>query len=127
VRQADSRHSLTISWQHRPAVDRMLLATPLGQNVAELTRDATGARLVLADGRSYVAANWESLSETLFGSRLPLDSLPAWLAGQTGSAPTGWQATVLDPQGVAAVGPTMVEFARGDLAVRLRIDSWSAP
>ena len=127
MRQADIRHSLTISWRHRPAGDRMLLATPLGQNVAELTRDATGARLVLADGRSYVGANWDSLSEALFGSPLPLDSLPAWLAGQVGPAPTGWQATVLDAPGAAAGGPTMVEFARGEFAVRLRIDSWSAP
>ena len=105
----------------------MLVATPLGQNVAELTRDATGARLALADGRRYFAPDWESLSETLFGSRLPLDSLPAWLAGQAGSAPTGWQATVLDAPGAAAAGPTMVEFTRGEFAVRLRIDNWSAP
>ena len=78
VRVDQARHFANIMWRHGTDGDEVLLTTPLGQGVAELSRSAAGARLRMADGKEYFAADWEELASRLFGSRLPLDQLPRW-------------------------------------------------
>jgi outer membrane biogenesis lipoprotein LolB len=95
--------------------------------VAELTRDASGARLVTADRREFAASDWEGLAAKIFGFRMPLDQLPDWLAGNAPAAVSGWHVMYLDYESDAADAlPTLVEVKRNDLELRLKIDSWGA-
>lgn len=125
VRESQSRHYANISWRHDPGRDEILLTTPLGQGVAELSRDARGARLVTAERREYAAADWEGLSEQVFGARLPLDDLPKWLSGRAPPAASGWRVQYLEYQSEAADAlPTLIEARRGDVELRLKVSEW---
>lgn len=126
VRQGDSRYSAHLDWRHDEAHDEILVTTPLGQGVAELVRDGDGARLTLADRRQYAAADWQALSEQVFGVRLPLAGLPRWLLGDPPDAGSGWRIEILDREAAAANPlPTFIELRREDVELRLRIDDWS--
>ncbi|MBU1236721.1 MAG: outer membrane lipoprotein LolB [Gammaproteobacteria bacterium] len=125
VRESQSRHYANIAWRHDAARDEILLTTPLGQGVAELSRDARGARLVTADGKSTVAADWEGLAEEVFGTRLPLNDLPEWLAGHAPSLVSGWRVEYLEYQSDAPDAlPTLIEAQRGDIGLRLKVSEW---
>lgn len=125
VRQGEVRHQARIDWRHEAAHDEILLATPLGQGLAEIVRDAAGARLVLADQRRFAAADWGDLSEEVFGFRLPLQSSIHWLLGDE-SVTEGWRMTVLERESAAPHAlPTVIELKRDDIAVHLRIDEWN--
>lgn len=126
VRQGEIRHHANIYWRHGSGRDEILLTTPLGQGVAELSRDASGARLVMADRREYAAPDWETLSARVFGSPLPLDGLPAWLSGRPPAVGNGWRIDYLDYQSEAADAlPTLIELKRDEMELRLKIDEWS--
>jgi outer membrane lipoprotein LolB len=126
VRQGETRHYANVTWQHDRGSDSILVTTPLGQGVAELSRDVAGARLVTADHREIVAPDWESLAKRALGARLPLDDLPAWLTGHPPPPGSGWRVDYLDYQSEAADAlPTLIEIRRDDLYVRLKIDHWS--
>lgn len=125
VRQGETRHHVRIDWRHAAAGDEVLLTTPLGQGVAEILRDAAGARLKLADGRQFAAADWDALSAEVFGFRLPLDASVRWLLGGARDA-EGWRVSVLERENEQPDAlPTLIEFERDDIAVRLKIDEWS--
>ncbi len=125
VRRGDFRHHLKVDWRHHPERDEILLSTPLGQGVAELVRDAAGARLVLADRRTFVAEDWGALAERVFGFRLPLAASSRWLIDPT-AAPEGWRMQVIEREGAAPDAlPRLIELERDDIHVRLRIDAWS--
>lgn len=126
VRQGENRHHLNISWRHEAASDTILLTTPLGQGVAELGRNASGARLTMADRRQFGAADWEALAEQLLGIRLPLNDLPAWVTGHGAEAAGGWRVEYLDYQSSAPDAlPTQLELTRDGIEVRIRIDEWT--
>lgn len=58
------------------------LFSPLGQTMATASVGAAGARIELADGRHFEAADPDSLTEQSFGWRLPLSRLTDWLEGR---------------------------------------------
>jgi outer membrane lipoprotein LolB len=125
VRESQSRHYANISWRHAETHDEILLTTPLGQGVAELTRDASGARLSTADHKEYNAADWESLSEQVFGTRLPMDDLPAWISGRAPPAGSGWRVEYLEYQSDAPDAlPTLIEARRANVELRLKVSDW---
>lgn len=135
--RGDTHHYANISWRHAPAGDDIVLTTPLGQGVAQLSRSAEGARLKVADGRVVAAADWEELSARVFGFALPLEGMPRWLLGdvaatqrdgkdrpQTALA-NGWVIRYLGYESDAADAlPVLVDFRRDDIEVRLKVDSW---
>jgi outer membrane lipoprotein LolB len=124
VRQGEARHHVNVDWRHSIAVDEILLTTPLGQGVAEIVRDAAGARLTLADRRSFTASDWSALSQQVFGFPLPLNASSRWLLGDVG-ATEGWRVTVVERESAAADAlPAVIELERDDIAVRLKIDEW---
>lgn len=124
VRQGETRHHVNVDWRHDARSDAILLTTPLGQGIAELVRDAGGARLTLADKRSYAAADWGALSQQVFGFPLPLGASPRWLLGELG-ATEGWRVTVVERESAAVDAlPTVIELERDNIAVRLKIDEW---
>ncbi len=68
-------------WAHFAANDEILLFTPLGQAVAEITRDAEEVRLITSKMEGYYANDVEALTEQILGWRLPLDGLRYWIQG----------------------------------------------
>lgn len=125
VRQGETRHHVRVDWRHAVDRDDILLTTPLGQGIAEITRDASGARLVLADRREFAAADWSGLSEQIFGFRLPLDTSARWLLGDA-TPVEGWRVTIVERESnVADALPGIIELERDDVSVRLKIDEWS--
>ncbi len=125
VRQGEARHHVRIDWRHAVDSDEILLSTPLGQGVAELTRDAGGARLLLADRRRYMADDWDSLAQQVFGFALPLGAATRWVLGDLAET-AGWRVTLLARENDATDAlPTELELERDDIVVRLRIDEWS--
>lgn len=126
VRQGDKNYHVNIAWQHEPTRDEMLFTNPLGQGIAQLYRDAVSARLEMKGRSEVVAFNWEALAADIFGMRLPLDQLPRWVLGQPADPALGWRVAVLDYASPAADAlPTLIEFRRDDIEVRLKIDEWS--
>lgn len=137
ARQGETRSHVNFSWRHRREADDILLTTPLGQGVAELTRDARGARLATADRQTAAAADWEGLSAQVFGFALPLSTLPRWLLGDVAATvrdaagrpqqalADGWDIRYLAYESPAADAlPTLVEFRREDIELRLKVDEW---
>ena len=141
VSQGQQRHAVNITWQHSAARDEIFLATPLGQGLAELTRDAAGARLTTAERREFNAPDWQALSVQVFGFPLPLSALPRWLQGEVPAEALGvkydgagrpqrmvvdgWQVAYLDYAGNAVDAlPALIEMKREDIEVRWKIDDW---
>ncbi|MCO5100805.1 MAG: outer membrane lipoprotein LolB [Burkholderiaceae bacterium] len=58
------------------------LSSPLGQTIAQVTLDSGEAVLVASDGSRYRAPSAETLTEQVFGWRVPIGDLPRWLAGR---------------------------------------------
>lgn len=138
VRQGEVRHASNITWEHNASRDEILLSTPLGQGIAELTRDAGGARLVTSDRREFSAPDWEDLSTSVFGFALPLSFLPRWVVADVpGSAKRdaagrpqhfsdrGWMVDYRDYESESVYAlPQLIEIRRDDIEVRLKIDEW---
>ena len=61
--------------------DRIELATPTGQTVAELTSEDGAVKFVGADGRTDRAESWEVLTERELGWPLPVSGLRYWIQG----------------------------------------------
>jgi outer membrane lipoprotein LolB len=128
VRQGEARYHVNIDWRHTPASDEILLATPLGQGVAEILRSPAGAQLTLADKRSYAAADMAALAEQVFGFPLPLTSVVRWLLGANDVERLldGWAMRVVERESAAEHAlPTLIELERDDVAVRLKITEWT--
>jgi len=138
VRQGEQRYVASIAWQHDEHQDEVLISGPLGQGIAELSRDARGARLTMADRREFTAPDWEALSAKVFGFPLPLSLLPRWLVADApeGAArdaagrpkrfvSMGWQVDYLDYESETDDAlPQLLELKRDDMALRLKIDEW---
>jgi outer membrane lipoprotein LolB len=133
-------YSGRLSWRHADDADEVLLASPLGQGMAEIFSDTRGARLRTGDGKSYSAENAETLTQEVLGYPLPLTRLADWLRGRSldGKAakpdlfgrplrlqPDGWKIEYQydsdDPQ--ALPGRIFIE-REGGFYLRLRIDEW---
>ena len=121
-------------WRHAGGDDDIVLATPLGQGVARIERNATGVTLTTADGRVLSAPDGETLTEQALGWRLPLNGLPYWARGEP--APGGYQ-WLPDGSGIEQDGwkvewernagglPYRITLHRDNLQVRLAVTAWS--
>ncbi len=79
VRYGEDSLAGKIAWTHQPLRDDISLASPLGNQLAQITRDATG--VVLTDSRQQQvrALDAETLTEQQLGWRLPLSGLTDWV------------------------------------------------
>lgn len=128
------------TWLHDGGGDSILLSDPLGRGIAEIVRDADGARLTTADQRLYSAADADSLVRDTLGYPLPVAGLTHWLTGHamhpeqakisqidTLGRPqrlieAGW---LIDYRYEDAVLPRQVTAHWGDLIeIRLLIEDW---
>lgn len=128
-------------WRHGPAFDDLMISTPLGQGIAEITRRAQDYTLTTADSRRISASDPEALTEQALGWRLPLAGLPDWVLGRRypdaegetrygqNGRPTlirqlGWTIEYLAYDEQAGL-PSRLRLTRGGLDIRLTIDSWA--
>ncbi|OIR06815.1 outer-membrane lipoprotein LolB precursor [mine drainage metagenome] len=140
VRQGEQRYVANIWWRHDLGNDKILLTTPFGQGIAELRRDATGAHLLTSDRREFAGPDWQTLSVKVFGFALPLTSLPRWVLGDAPAgakrdaagrtqqfSDDGWRVDYREYEGPGTDAlPQLIDLARGDIAIRLKIDDWAA-
>jgi outer membrane lipoprotein LolB len=139
VRYGEEAASGRVTWRHGAATDELLIASPLGQGIAEITRRDGVYTLVTAKDERFTAADPERLTEQVLGWALPLGGLPDWVQGQPQpGAPAepryedgrlaelrqhGW---TIEYSGYDEHGrlPTRLRLRRGDLDIRLAIDEW---
>ena len=138
IRQGDHRYEANLWWRHDRPHDKILLTTPFGQGIAELSRDATGAHLLTSDRREFSGPDWQTLSVKVFGFVLPLMSLPRWVLGDAPDGATrdavgraqqfsddGWRVNYREYEGPGTDAlPQLIDLNRGDIAIRLKIDDW---
>lgn len=72
-----------LQWRHDGDSNELLLSSPLGQGLAKIVSDGSGARLTGSDGRSQTAATADELLQELLAYPLPLRQLVNWLRGHT--------------------------------------------
>ena len=131
LRQGDRRDFLKFDWQHGPAHDTVLLLTPLGQGVAELIRDDSGARLLRPGELPVVASDIAMLMSQLLGTAMPLDELGHWLSGRRGvsGSVAGWHVavtqTMAHPSSPQGSLPRRLEATRDDVSLTLIVDEWA--
>jgi outer membrane lipoprotein LolB len=134
--------AIVFSWTHAPPRDELVVSTPLGQSVAELSGDASVKRVELrtADGRVEIASDWGALTERAVGVALPVEGLAAWAqAAPRANAPhslepdAAGRAGVLRQDGCEIVyaypddstrRPSGIRVGCHELEMRIAIDRW---
>ena len=139
VRYGDEAASGRVAWRHSDSDDSLLISTPLGQGIAEITRRDGVYTLVTSDRQRFTATDPEQLTEQALGYALPLGGLPDWLRGRAHpDAPAqtrydGKQLAELRQQGWTIEYlayddggrlPTRLRLTRGAFDIRLAIEEW---
>ena len=83
LRHEEKSYTGHLSWRHAGSRDNLLLASPFGQGMAEIAGDASGVRLTTSDGKTYTAADAETLTHQALGFPLPLKNLVDWVRGRS--------------------------------------------
>jgi outer membrane lipoprotein LolB len=140
VHHQGKNHVGGLRWHHDDERDELLLSSPLGQGMAEIISDATGARLTTSDGGAQTAASADELLQSALAAPISLRQLLDWLRGRNPDSGTtaldelgrplsqrheDWRIAYEydsdDPQ--ALPGRLFVEREDG-FVLRLRIDEW---
>lgn len=140
VRHGGERFSANIAWRHDAQSDEIVISGPLGQGLARLTAGGGTALLETSDQKRYSAADIDGLSEQVFGTRLPVAGLGRWVIGRAafggaakldevgrlaGLSERGWVIEYLRYESEALDAlPELLLARRGDVEVRLKIDTW---
>lgn len=128
LRQGERSDHLQFDWQHAPGRDVVLFSSPLGQGLAELGRDASGAWLLVPGEAERREPDLGALAQRLFGAPLPLDLLAEWLRGAQPALvgeSEGWRIAVTEsaPWRQHQL-PRRLEARRDDIELRIVIDDW---
>jgi outer membrane lipoprotein LolB len=139
VRHGEEAASGRLTWRHDETTDDLILSTPLGQGVAEITRREGIYTLTTSNAKRYSASDPTELTEQALGWALPLAGLTDWLQGrpQPGiDAKTryegdrlaelrqlGWHIQYANYDEAKRL-PKRVQLTRGELDIRLVIDEW---
>ena len=142
ARHAGDAVAVHFAWRHDPPRDELIVTTPLGQTVAELSGDTAAGRVEvrMADGRRAQASDWPTLTERALGFPLPVSGLAAWIRAEPrrGSAYSveadaegrvavlrqdGWE-VVYTYADAAARRPARLFLSYPDVEVRVVIDAW---
>lgn len=144
VRYGAENLSGKIAWMHWPARDEVDLATPLGNQVAQLVRTTAMATLTDSQQRVSVAPDVETLTERQLGWRLPLAGLSVWVRGSVAGGAdvvqrdskgriqklhqAGWQVDYAYDDGSGSELPRrlIMKYERGaePLEIRIVVDRW---
>lgn len=144
IQDQNQRLSGSFRWQHLAISDEILLFTPLGQAVAEITKDQEGVRLINSKLEAFYASDVESLTEEVLGWRLPLNGLQYWIQGTHSPATAaekdldnkdqvvairqdGWKihySSYMPAQSNQAPLPKVLDLTYTNLRIRLVVDDW---
>jgi len=139
VRYGAEAASGRVTWRHSAAADELLIASPLGQGIAEITRRNGAYTLVASEGQRYTAGDAERLTEQALGWALPLGGLSDWVQGRPQPGVPAWtryegeRLTELQQAGwtieyleydEAVRRPRRLRLSRGELDIRLAIEEW---
>lgn len=131
VRQGERSDHLRFRWEHAPDSDVVLLMSPLGQGLAELKRDAAGARLTRPNQPPVAADTLPQLAQSVFGVPLPLEAMADWLRGARPALSgeiEGWRVVISDSSAFRQHRLLRVmEARRDDVEFKLLVDEWDAP
>ncbi len=143
MRYGDDSLAGKIAWTHQPLRDEISLASPLGNQLVHITRDATGVVLTDARQQQMRALNAEILTEQQLGWRLPLSGLTDWVrarASADGEArrdfggrlvhlrEAGWEIEfAYESEAARRPRRLIMSYARAlrPLEIRLVIDTWA--
>jgi len=139
VRYGEEAASGRVAWRHSDADDDLVISTPLGQGISEITRREGVYTLVAADRQRFSASDPERLAEQALGYALPLDGLPDWLRGRAQPGvpaesrydgqrlaelrQQGWTIEYLAYEDDGRL-PKRLRLTRGALDIRLAIEEW---
>lgn len=141
LRHENQSYSGRLSWRHAGAKDEVLLASPFGQGIAQISADDRGAQLTTGDGKSYTASDSETLTREVLGYPLPLARLSDWLRARGGAGRSeldgqgrllrlrdaGWRIDYEYDGEHAQALPSRLFAQRDDgIELRLRIDEWTS-
>lgn len=131
LRQGERRDHLRFRWEHVAEGDVVLLMSPLGQGLAELAHDASGARLKQPNQTVITADTLPQLAQRVLGVPLPLDAMADWLRGarpELSGEVEGWHVVISDTSAFRQRRLLRVlEARREDVELKLIVDDWDAP
>jgi outer membrane lipoprotein LolB len=132
-----------VRWQHQADRDEISLLTPVGQTLAHIVADSSGATLTGADRQQIQADDVESLTRRGLGWELPLTRLAWWVRAEivpggvigevtrdpegrlVGLVQDGWRVVIVHrPSDEGSAFPQRLELAREGYQIRLVIDNW---
>ena len=87
----------SMQWLHNKTDDSIALFSPLGSQVASIKKTPSQFSLEDASGKSYSAADAETLTQEILGWQLPLKGLADWSIGRPTQSPV--QNSVWNEQG----------------------------
>jgi outer membrane lipoprotein LolB len=81
ARRGGEAVTANFSWRHAAPRDDLVVTTPLGQTVAEISADSETGRyeFISSDGRRDSAHDWTTLTERALGTPLPVRGLAFWI------------------------------------------------
>ena len=130
VRQGDRSEIARLRWTRKRDSDVWIIASPLGNEVARIESTPEGARLSQAGvgGGTVEAPSFEDLTQRLLGVALDPALLAAWLHGRPPTqGPQAWTFVLEETQQAGAVTlAKRLSASRGDVVVRLAVDSYQA-
>lgn len=132
-----------LRWRHDSVGDELWLMSPVGQTLAHIAADDTGAVLTTPDQQEYRAFSAENLTRRALGWPLPLTELRFWIVATPAWSDTqavvtrdaagrllqleqnGWVVRYTYPQPPdSSVLPRRLDMTRGGQRIRLVIDGW---
>jgi len=137
ARRGSEGATANFTWRHAPPRDDIVVTTPLGQALAEISGDHAVPRyeLRLADGRREDASGWAALTERALGAPVPVEGLSVWINGAprpgapfTAEPDAAGRVTVLRQDGWDIVyayadattrEPVRVQLTQADLEIRI--------
>ena len=91
----------SLQWQHNNAEDNIDLYSPLGSQVASIRKTPDQVTLKDSAGKSFSAADAETLTQETLGWRLPLTGLADWSIGRPTQSPI--QNSIWNEQGLLTI------------------------
>ena len=133
------------SWTHAPGLDRVDVATPLGQTLARLVGDGAGVRIERPGQPVESFKDWDAVTRAVFGVAIPVEGLSAWIVGEPiADVPfgverdgrerpsvlrqRGWEIVYAYAEDAAAQRPTRLVMRYPDVEpveVRIVVDQWA--
>lgn len=146
VQDRNQSSSGSFRWKHWPVNDEIILFTPLGQVVAEISRNPQGVRLITSKLEAFYAEDVEGLTQEVLGWRLPLSNLQYWIQGRHSPLARaekdfnekdqvvvirqdGWEihySSYTAAQAGQSELPRRMELTYGSLRIKLIVDEWKA-